>query len=95
MSNTAEYVVIQAFRDKFTREHYAVGDTYTSDNADRVAFLQEEGYLAQEAVEPDDDDSSDDERLTALGRGYYQLPNGDKVRGKKAAFAKLQELDQE
>lgn len=95
MSSSTEYVVISAFRDKNTKEHYAVGSLYSSDEPERVKFLQEEGYLANEVVEADDNEQHVDERLKPVSGGYYELPNGDKVKGKKAALEKLKELDQE
>jgi hypothetical protein len=41
----SKYVVTTAFKDKFTEDHYAVGSDYESEDAERVTFLQEEGFL--------------------------------------------------
>jgi hypothetical protein len=43
-----KFVVISAFQDKFTKVHYAIGTEYKSDDAERVTFLQEEGFLGDQ-----------------------------------------------
>lgn len=86
----SEYVVITAFRDKDTLKHYSVGDSYKSDDAERISFLQEEGYLGDEAHADYDGDG----QLKHVGGGYYELPNGEKVRGKNKALEKLKEFEE-
>lgn len=44
----SKYVVTSAFQDKFTKVHYEVGSAYESEDAERVTFLQEEGFLGEE-----------------------------------------------
>lgn len=64
MDNTAEYVVAKDFRDKFTREYHSAGSDYTSDDPERISFLQRKGYIkrsngkkaaAEREKEPDQD----------------------------------------
>lgn len=68
--------------------HYRVGDTYQSNDCDRVKYLQSLGFLGDEVIETSDDDDIDD-RLKKLPNGYFELPNGEKVRGKKKAIEAL------
>lgn len=89
------YEVKVPFRDKDTEELFGVGSEYFTEDPDRVKFLQNEGYLGEVINEqtPDDDADSIDQYHT--GGGYYELPNGDKVRGKDKAIAALKELIKE
>lgn len=43
-----KYEVNSAFIDKNTKEEYAVGDLYVTDNEDRAEFLQMKGFLGSE-----------------------------------------------
>ncbi|KAA6447585.1 hypothetical protein [Bacillus swezeyi] len=45
------YKVIVPFRDKATKKRYEKGDTFSSDNAERIAFLIEQGRLEQPTKE--------------------------------------------
>jgi hypothetical protein len=47
----SKYGVKSAFQDKFTKVHYPVDSAYESDDADRVAFLKEKGFLGEEVLE--------------------------------------------
>jgi hypothetical protein len=47
----SKFLVISAFQDKFTKVHYAKGSYYESNDSERVAFLQEEGFLDREPLE--------------------------------------------
>ena len=68
--------VKKQFRDKYTKEIYSIGSTYASEDKDRVEFLTEEGYLVVEG-----------ETLypNHTGGGWYELSNGEKVKGKDEA----------
>lgn len=81
-------VVINAFIDKNTNIGYSVGDTFESDDSERVSFLKEEGYLFNNA------EDETPENIKHVGGGYYELPNGDKVKGKDNALKALEELKQ-
>lgn len=80
--------VIKAFVDKNTNIGYSVGDAFESNDSERVSFLQDEGYLFRSVEE------ESLEGIKHVGGGYYELPNGDKVKGKEAAFEALKETDQ-
>lgn len=79
--------VVKAFIDKNTNIGYSVGDTFESGDSERVSFLQEEGYLYKEVEE------ETPEGIKHVGGGYYELPNGDKVKGKENALKALEELE--
>ncbi|MEK4581782.1 hypothetical protein [Bacillus sp. FSL R12-0074] len=90
-SNTLKKCVVKrAFRDKFTDVHYSIGDSYESNDVKRIIFLQDEGFLNEGSVEEIDKEVNE---LTHVGGGYYQLPNGEKVKGKDAALKSLNELN--
>ncbi|MCM3600635.1 hypothetical protein M3175_07820 [Robertmurraya korlensis] len=80
--------VITAFIDKNTHIGYSVGDTFESDDSERVSFLQDEGYLFK------DDEEENPEAIKHVGGGYYELPNGEKVKGKDNALKALEELEE-
>lgn len=108
-------VVIRAFLDKPTKEHYRVGSVYESADHERITFLQEQGFLGEELTnaaeadgdkKPSDDGAKGDQvesngddpegeaenELKHVGGGYYELPNGEKVKGKEKALEALAEL---
>ncbi|GAA5417977.1 hypothetical protein Pryu01_03055 [Paraliobacillus ryukyuensis] len=76
--------VIRAFYDKTdNRKPYSKGDTYSHSDEGRIAFLIEKGFLTEKSKQPPKEDKS--EYPKHVGGGYYELPNGDKVKGKKEA----------
>ncbi|MED4016987.1 hypothetical protein [Sutcliffiella cohnii] len=77
------YEVIKSFKDKYTKRLYVVGSGYESEDNERIEHLQELGYLNAEEKEI---------KYIHVGAGYYELPNGEKVRGKKKAEERLKEL---
>jgi hypothetical protein len=79
-------LVIKPFIDKDTQIGYSEGDVYESEDPERIAFLQEEGFLKVK--------QEDSEGPQHVGGGYYQLPNGEKIKGKEAALEALKELKQ-
>ncbi|MGH1285288.1 hypothetical protein [Bacillus toyonensis] len=81
---TQEFKVITAFRDKFSYVHYSVGESYKTDDQERIEFLQKEGFLETEPVVPE---------IVHVGGGYYELPDGEKVKGKDAAIKALEKLE--
>lgn len=85
-----KYVVKRAFRDKFTFIHYSVADSYESNDAERVMYLQEEGFLNNELII---DKQEDLKGPVHVGGGYYELPNGEKIKGKDAALKALKQLE--
>lgn len=69
--------VIKRFRDKETKKLYEKGDLYKG-NKERVSHLIKKGFLA------------DNPPLNHIGGGYYELPNGNRVKGKKQAMEALE-----
>ncbi|PFS62565.1 hypothetical protein COK41_15870 [Bacillus cereus] len=85
-----EFKVITAFRDKFSYVHYSVGESYKTDDKERIDFLQKEGFLD---TEPVGDYKPVVPEIVHVGGGYYELPNGEKVKGKEVALKALEELE--
>jgi len=77
--------VLKAFRDKYTFEYYSVGDFFVSEDIERVAYLCEKGFLEKIKINI--------EEPTHLGGGYYELFNGEKIRGKEKAYQRWGELN--
>lgn len=80
-----KYLVTKTFTDKETLDGYNEGDIYESNDSERVAFLQEEGFLKSDP---------DEEGIKHVGGGYYELPDGEKIKGKEAALEALKEVEQ-
>lgn len=79
------YKVLKTFKDKETLEKYLVDSEYETDSEKRAVELQKQGFIGEEVVE-------ETQRMKHLGGGYYELPNGEKVKGKEAALNRLNEL---
>ncbi|MFS1519686.1 hypothetical protein V1503_24990 [Bacillus sp. SCS-151] len=83
------YEVKNTFRDKYTKELFKPGDEYPTEDTERVQYLKNKGFIGEEIHSED----LDDERIKHVGGGYYELPNGEKVKGKDNALAALQKLE--
>lgn len=86
--------VVTEFVDRVSGRHYRPGATYSTKNAER----RDEIISAGEArgvvfVEFEDRDPDLDPRLTVVGGGWYELPNGERVRGREKAVEALAALD--
>lgn len=89
-----KYQVKTEFIEKYhDNRYYAVDSEYESGDDERVDYLQQLGFLGDEVTTDVDGDGLDD-RLKHVGGGYYELPNGDKVRGKEKATEALQAIDE-
>lgn len=90
-----KYEVVKAFRDKHSRERpkkkYDIGYFFETNSKERAVELQKQGYLA----ETKEEQSQTPTEIKSLGGGYYELPNGEKVRGKAAAEKALEGLSDE
>ncbi|MFJ7831795.1 hypothetical protein ACIQXU_16415 [Peribacillus sp. NPDC097284] len=73
----AYHKVKNKFRDKDTEKVFNQGDLYTHEDAERVTFLVEQGFIDKEEVES--------EFPKHMGGGWYELSNGEKVQGKEEA----------
>lgn len=80
-----KYNVVSRFQDKNTKDLFEAGSVYETDDTKRVKFLQEEGYLEKE-------ETSDFEFPKHTGGGYYELSNGESVKGKDKATAAEEDL---
>jgi hypothetical protein len=100
------YEVIKPFRDKHTGDLFGKGDAYFTEDEKRVKYLQEWGYLGEEveqvqseedaeedAEEVEGEDKTEDENgVKHVGGGYYELPNGEKIKGKQEALVALAKM---
>jgi hypothetical protein len=82
--------VIKRFQDKESKKIHNVGDLYEHESADRVAFLVKKGFLDENEVQP-----AESEFPKHTGGGYFELSNGEKVKGKDEAAAAEKELAKE
>ncbi|MFC3883757.1 hypothetical protein ACFOU2_09690 [Bacillus songklensis] len=86
----ATHKVIKNFRDKENNEKlYITGDSYTHENAERIAFLVKQGYLDAAEVK------GEEKFPKHTGGGWYELSNGEKVQGKDEAAVAEKELQKE
>jgi hypothetical protein len=89
------YEVIKPFRDKYTKDLYGKGDEYFTEDEKRAKYLQEWGYIGKEIEHENDEEienEDDEDGIKHVGGGYYELPNGEKVKGKQNAIAELEKL---
>ncbi|TFE02884.1 hypothetical protein [Jeotgalibacillus salarius] len=75
------YKVKRLFKDT-DKQYYGKDQLYTNTSQARIDELIDKGFLvaAEEETEAE---------LKHLGGGHYELPNGEKVRGKDKAIAAL------
>lgn len=69
--------VLKQFTDKETKKKHLVGSEYEGSNS-RISELFSKGFLDEPPKEPNH-----------IGGGYYELPNGERVRGKEKAKVML------
>lgn len=89
------YEVIKPFRDKYTDDLFGKGDEYFTEDEKRAKYLQEWGYIGKEIEHENDEgieNEDDEDGIKHVGGGYYELPNGEKVKGKQNAIAELEKL---
>lgn len=75
--------VIRDFHDNETDDLYKKNQFYSHSDEGRVDFLIEKGFLTEKSKQPPKEVEEDYPKH--IGGGYYELPNGDKVKGKKEA----------
>lgn len=88
--------VIKNFRDKTrknklyeARNKNGESDVFESKDSERIAFLVAEGFIEEATAEPKGEVSEPQH----VGGGYYELPNGEKIKGKEEAIATLKDLE--
>lgn len=87
--------VIREFVDKDTQKFHRLNSEYRSKDLKRMNLLAEKGYIVFEAPEESTEEASDREEsveMEHVGGGIYELPNGQRVRGKAAALEALKAL---
>lgn len=85
-----QYKVLKRFNDKDTKVLYSPDSFYTNEDQERVNFLIEKGYLAKR---PQQTETVSFPKHT--GGGWYELSNGEKVKGKDEATAAEEDLNKE
>lgn len=81
----ANYEVVNNFYDKTdNRKLYEKGGFYSHVDDDRTAFLIEKGFIKKTQKK------APEEKINHVGGGYYELPNGERVKGKKEALSALE-----
>lgn len=103
-----KYVVLKDFLDRFdNRRHCKPGEIHIPPNEERAKRLVELGFIRpveetksrvkeveQEVLEHEDGvGENQDEGIKHVGGGYWQLPNGEKIRGKEKALKALAEMN--
>lgn len=79
------YEVVNNFYDKTDNgKRYSKGDFYSHEDDDRIALLVDKGFIKKTQKE------SPEEKINHVGGGYYELPNGERVRGKEEALSALE-----
>lgn len=79
---------------------YSIGDAYSHEDEDRLSSLVNKGFLQSKVVSEEPKDNSEpDKELESKefpkhsGGPYYELSNGEKVKGKEEAFKAQEEID--
>lgn len=81
-----EYKVKSPFRDTTdNKKRYKKGDPYSHKDEKRIAFLVKKGFLEEQP-------SEEKMEIKHTGGGWYELPNGEKVKGKEEAEKALKEM---
>lgn len=85
------YKVINPFIDKETKEKFGVGSEYYTEDHKRVGYLKDWGYLGEDVEPSEEEPIGEEDGIRHVGGGYYELPNGEKVKGKDKALETLKE----
>lgn len=88
-----EVKVLARFESKITGEVYTPDKPYATEGPDateeRKAELVKKGYLAADGGQVDQTENETDPKH--VGGGWYELPNGERVKGKDEAIAAMKE----
>ncbi len=79
------YTTLKKFNDRESGKKFLPGQPFHSDTQERIELLLDQGFIG--VVEEDDDGP-----LKHVGAGWYELPNGERVRGKEKAEEALEAL---
>lgn len=89
-----KYPVVRAFICKLTKIQYAPRSVYEIDDDQRGKYLQSKGYVGPAIEEPPVDTKppgAPEDELKHVGGGYYELPDGRRVRGREEALKAMDE----
>lgn len=89
----ADYKVKKRFRDIETQGIYLPGDTFKTDDQDRAASALKRGLIEKKSKQPPKKDVKLKVDDYHVGGGYYELPDGKRIRGKQKAEKALKTLD--
>lgn len=81
-----KYPVINRFRDKHTKEIYEIGREIELTDEKRIADLQKRKLIGKAIEEPVEEPKAEPKHV---GGGYYELPDGTRIKGKQAAMAAM------
>jgi hypothetical protein len=88
----SKFYVVAEFIDCHSGKRKYPGDDIEA-SGERVEELKKAGVIGSEIIETDkeqeEQEESDESLLKSVGGGYYLLPDGQKVHGKKAALEAL------
>lgn len=87
-----KYKVIKAFTCKLDKKVRRIGDIYETDDPDRAKFLRAKGHLGamiKEAPPADLEQKDPEQEPKHVGGGWYELPSGERVKGKEEALKAL------
>ncbi len=82
--------VIKDFHDNETNKFHKKGHSYSHSDEGRIDFLISKGFLTEKSKQPPKQDEN--EFPNHVGGGYYELSNGEKIKGKKEAQKEQDEL---
>ncbi|GIP38643.1 hypothetical protein J31TS4_19230 [Paenibacillus sp. J31TS4] len=92
-----KYEVKKEFIDKHSKEYFSEGSVYETENTERADELAKAGFISEEVMTKTEAEQAEEaaleERLNHVGGGYFELPNGEKVRGRENAIEVLKKLD--
>lgn len=78
------YTTLKKFNDRESGKKFLPGQPFHSDTQERIELLLDQGFIGVE--------EEDDGPLKHVGAGWYELPNGESVRGKEKAEKALEAL---
>lgn len=82
-----EAKVLRRFKCKYSKEWYEAGDVYCHPDAQRMEYLaSREPPIVEWPPKPQPEVAGEPRHV---GGGWYELPDGRRVRGKEAAVATM------
>ncbi len=92
----ADYTVVKTFTCKLSKKRYNPGETYSTADPERAQLLiRKKRIKSLPELKTRDDAPVTAKNLKHVGGGNYELPNGDRVKGKEAAASALTEFTEE